>query len=913
MKKLKKYILLKPGIGKGECNVNNKKRVGYFVCLILGVFLLILNPIVLASSSDGNQVENDPEKIFDDYFLIGLTELYFGSNKLEGNLEVIDGVEDFEEKVNKGRLTFYLKGKIKGKYLLTAWLDTEEKKLDELFSSLGECKINTPFEKLDPEKYYPIYGDSSTITSDVHTVGKLYLCLESEEFKALWGNYKVDFDSNELISFNRLCYGFNAVYQEKGSVNVFWHKPFSLHSRDVMEVTGGMLYYLKHDDLVIGTENLKLELRDATTNRVLKTIDLVVDQDYELNYLQGRIILKSKVDLHSDNDLIQDEEGNDSYYLIAEYDYNYDHQKNDNDGYGLETAYVVSDKAYISGTYIHEQYNDGATYQIYGFNLDYSPLKKTNFKVAWAKSENIMSGNYISYDGGLTYNEVALTDADNSSSAWNLELEQEITGIENGKFAGYYSLTEEGFSSGSKIVSEDEINYGFSLLGKIEDVTTRLSYDKKERNAEDTFIIGLNLNNKYNDKLDLEGEIRYKKVKSTEEKNNITCAIGFDYQLDENKNIYGSQQFTISKKNMARNDLTKLGRKLRHGKWIFNVEGTVGSDDSLIFGAGYQLNENSEIYTTIQRNFADKGEASTETTIGTKSKLNQDVEVYGEHRTDDSNKGTQESNVLGVDYSPLDNWLFTFDFSKSKVNKENDSTIDRNIISFGSYYNGQDIKYANRMECRTDSGNKDLEQFILTGDLSWQYNEEFTLLSEAEYFKENEVEEEKYIKGTIGAAYRPIELDRLNLIGKYTYLEEITSVDDEDETDNYPVEKAQVFAIEGIYDLTAKWQLAEKLAYKKGDVKLTTENENWITSETYLWINRLKYKWRYDIELFTEYRILANKLAEDKKSGFLLGVYKDFPKNMKLGLGYNFTDFNDDLTDLDYEAKGFFVNLIKAW
>jgi hypothetical protein len=28
-----------------------------------------------------------------------------------------------------------------------------------------------------------------------------------------------------------------------------------------------------------------------------------------------------------------------------------------------------------------------------------------------------------------------------------------------------------------------------------------------------------------------------------------------------------------------------------------------------------------------------------------------------------------------------------------------------------------------------------------------------------------------------------------------------------------------------------------------------------------------------------------------------------------LGLGYNFTDFNDRLTNLDYDSKGWFLNL----
>ena len=44
--------------------------------------------------------------------------------------------------------------------------------------------------------------------------------------------------------------------------------------------------------------------------------------------------------------------------------------------------------------------------------------------------------------------------------------------------------------------------------------------------------------------------------------------------------------------------------------------------------------------------------------------------------------------------------------------------------------------------------------------------------------------------------------------------------------------------------------------------------------------------------------------------GFLFGVYRHVGNNMKLGAGYNFTDFSDDLTDLDYRSEGVFINVI---
>lgn len=40
------------------------------------------------------------------------------------------------------------------------------------------------------------------------------------------------------------------------------------------------------------------------------------------------------------------------------------------------------------------------------------------------------------------------------------------------------------------------------------------------------------------------------------------------------------------------------------------------------------------------------------------------------------------------------------------------------------------------------------------------------------------------------------------------------------------------------------------------------------------------------------------------------GVYRHINDNFKLGVGYNFGIFSDDLRDLTYDDQGFFVNAI---
>ncbi|MDZ7672878.1 MAG: hypothetical protein U5K53_08630 [Halanaerobiales bacterium] len=123
-------------------------------------------------------------------------------------------------------------------------MDTEEESLDKIFKNLDERKLHTPFDKIDAKKYYPVYGDSSTISSEINSAGKLYVTLNSDQLDIIWGNYQINYHKNELVDFRRNLYGTNVDYDNKFSFDTYLYQPFSFHSQDELEVTGGILYYL---------------------------------------------------------------------------------------------------------------------------------------------------------------------------------------------------------------------------------------------------------------------------------------------------------------------------------------------------------------------------------------------------------------------------------------------------------------------------------------------------------------------------------------------------------------------------------------------------------------------------------------------------------------------------------------------
>ena len=66
---------------------------------------------------------------------------------------------------------------------------------------------------IDPDRLYPVYGDTSTIVYDTESQGKFYLAVKSDEIDALVGNYALALDDTELASYHRTLYGGRLDYR----------------------------------------------------------------------------------------------------------------------------------------------------------------------------------------------------------------------------------------------------------------------------------------------------------------------------------------------------------------------------------------------------------------------------------------------------------------------------------------------------------------------------------------------------------------------------------------------------------------------------------------------------------------------------------------------------------------------------
>ncbi|HEY7641525.1 MAG TPA: hypothetical protein VH814_17485, partial [Steroidobacteraceae bacterium] len=168
-----------------------------------------------------------------------------------------------------------------------------------------------------------------------------------------------------------------------------------------------------------------------------------------------------------------------------------------------------------------------------------------------------------------------------------------------------------------------------------------------------------------------------------------------------------------------------------------------------------------------------------------------------------------------------------------------------------------------------------------------------------------------YTEAVLGYGYRPVANDRLNALAKYTYFYNVPTTEQVTPTNSIAqfVQKSHVAALDLTYDLSDRWSIGGKYAYRLGEMSLDRENPQFFSNNAQLYILRTDLKFG-EWEGLMEGRMLDMTDLNEQRSGALVAVYRYVGKHFKVGAGYNFTDFSEDLTDLSFRSEGVFLNMI---
>ncbi|MEZ5854629.1 MAG: hypothetical protein R3D67_07715 [Hyphomicrobiaceae bacterium] len=346
-----------------------------------------------------------------DYFLVALGDFTAGRQVIRAV-----GQPSQTEKIFDARGALYFKGKVRGDVLITAMADVQDGDLKDIFGPLNGRDPRRFLRRLDPDKHYPVYGDDSTIIEDAPTSGRFYVKIEHDNSYVMWGNFRSDFKDTEYGRSSRALNGAKTSIQTGGmtiwgepvtKVKAFAANPESQSARDELRGTGGSIYYLRRSDLVLGSEEVRVEVRDRQSNITLSSRLLVRGEDYDVDYLQGRIVLNKPLSSTADEGGVFTTGGlyGHPIVLVVQYEYLADPADKKDLIYGARVAHWMNDHIMVGGTMLRENggRNSQTPFELYGIDLTMRYRPGTFIKAEFAQSFGTAQSAYYSSDGGYTY------------------------------------------------------------------------------------------------------------------------------------------------------------------------------------------------------------------------------------------------------------------------------------------------------------------------------------------------------------------------------------------------------------------------------------------------------------------------------------------------------------------------------
>lgn len=889
-----------------------------------------------------------------DFFYVALADLTVGRNNAASSFAVLnpDRADDYKDKVFvNGRLAFYLKGKVAGDTLLTAAADTRDQPIKQLFSNFDSKDPRYLLRNLDPNKYYPVYGDDSTLTEDAPTRGKFYIRLERGDSNIIWGNFKTSITGTEFVRYDRGLYGARGQAktdeqtrygERRGQIEGFAAEPGTLGARDVLRGTGGSLYYLSRQNVTQGSERVTVEVRDEVTGLVVKTRTLTAVQDYDVDYLQGRIMLKTALPSTGESDLIVQSgvlAGN-QQFVVVHYEYTPGLQAPKDKVVGGRASYWVNDHVEV-GVTGYDQSASAEKQRIGGADVTLRYKPGTYVKLEGARSDGTGAGEQYSADGGYSFNSRNTSGA--PAFARRVEAAADLAEIINGatgRVAGYWKDKDRDFSGPGELAingraremgvrSDVVLSDRWSAKSKIDDKQDQYRhYSSGEQNVTYTF----------NDywKATLGARLDDNSVKTAsaspilnQNGRRTDAALRLDYDSHRDWQTYVFGQATLDRTG-DRDVNNRLGigaafRLSERTKFLAEVsEGSGGLGGKA--GVEYKVDEKRMSYLNYgfspdRTDIINRAGAGI-LTSGARERFSDSFSVFGEERLRYGGGYSGVTHAFGLDFVPFEHWKTGLMFETGELSDPIQGDVKRTAISPSIGYTRNGLTYAGRFEYRHDdttatTSHNVRDTYLMTNSLhdkvnaDWRYlaklNGSYSDTTAGSFYQGN------YLEAVTGLAYRPVHDDRLNALFKYTYFYDLPSPGQtvNGTSSNTYAQQSHVLSADASYDVNQWVTVGGKVGYRMGELRDTTiPHGNWFTSQALLMIARLDIHVVSQWDVTAEVRTLDTQTAQAAETGALLAVYRHLGDNFKMGVGYNFTHYTDDLTNLSGNNRGLFVNAI---
>jgi len=364
-----------------------------------------------------------------------------------------DGFEDelrnsetFGTTTGAGRAALFLKGKVPGDALLTMGFDSDK-------STQGRL-----FRDIQPDEFYPVYGDASEKGFDAQSTGRLYVRVDKNKSFLLYGDYTT-LSSNEarqLGQYSRSLNGLKGHYENSRVIA----NAFASHdtARQLIEElpaqgTSGPYQLTRVNGIVENSEKVEILVRDRSqTSVILKMTPQQRFSDYALEPQTGRLLFKAPIPSRDQNlnpisirVTYELQEGGDKFWVA-----------------GGDAQVKLTDNFEVGGSYVKDM-NPQDSYELKGGNFTAKLTDKTFLFGEYAQSEKQSIGTGTGKRIELRHNSQDLQLRAYYGETDTTFVNQTSTlgrGRREAAFKGSYRIDQQIRLLGEAVYSEDLVNNG---------------------------------------------------------------------------------------------------------------------------------------------------------------------------------------------------------------------------------------------------------------------------------------------------------------------------------------------------------------------------------------------------------------------------------------------------------------------
>ncbi|MGP5437082.1 hypothetical protein [Psychrobacter alimentarius] len=832
---------------------------------------------------------------------VGIVEGAISLKDFDGS-SITDAQGAFEQELNdfagnddytaSGRAAMFLKGKVRGDYLLTLAYDSDKK---------GERL----FRDIDPGEYYPVYGDSSAKGFDAQSTSKLYVRLDKGRSFAMYGDLKTQIDNDEGIKlgqYNRTLTGLKAQFEDNNTrVTAFLAETST--SQRVNETRGLGIsgpYPLAEDfDAVLeNSETVEVITHDANNpGLIINRETLTRFADYEIDPISRSLFLKSPI-------ASQDIEGNPIYIRVT---VEVDEGGEDYLVGGIAAKQQLTDKVSIGGSYINsdDPLNKEELASINSV-IKFNDKLKLVAEYAMNKAEN------PNFQASNQINTTELDDDNVKGDAVRVELD--FDNKKNTRAKAYYNDADEGFVTGASPLTAGRTESGVEVIHTLNNKKTALKlegiYTEDHTTEASREGVQASIEQRLSENVIGEIGVRYYKQDVTAASRNTQAATDvvditddtlFNDDIinqsalssvsDADKDIEGT---TVRARITSR--LPKLNNSLVFAEYEQDIDN--GSRNATSIGGETPIGNLGRLYArhdlinSLSGTYGlDDTDERQRTVVGFDANYMKDGKVYSEYRMRDAISAREAEAAIGLKNKWYVQEGLTVNTLLERVESlEGEENNTATAAGVGvEYLAKQNYKASGRFEKRWGETSDTL---LGSAGIAYRYTDEVTLLAKDTYSRVDYNDGDRTInRFQLGAAYRDYDSNQLDMLAKLEY-----RLDDNNTGDDNYQKDTTVWSWNGNYHPTRPLTLSGRYAGKYTEYEadgLTSDNTAHAVYGRGLY--DISERWDVGLQAGTYWNNQANDLA------YMLGAEVGYSPmtNLWLSLGYNFMGFEDE--DIAYD------------